>query len=186
MWDNNKQWQRDYWFVVYLARFICAIALHLKLSPNVRRGLKLMNFANNHPEQFVNDKIPVMCGAMQVFTSIFGQLVNVTLLLAHRTVEECIILFITLAIVLELPQMYSAALTTGLQENTGTTVITQVCKHPVYKSNAGRHIKFSDRTWFHKLSRIVYKFFRLFYVSIFFYFQPFICIIEPFMSFYPF
>ena len=100
--DLQYTWMRDYWFVVYLARFICCIALHLKLTPNITKGLALMNFANNHPDEFTNDRIPVIAGFMQVVTAIFGETINLCMLLGHREVERCIIHFITLAIVLEM------------------------------------------------------------------------------------
>ena len=62
--DLEYTWKRDYWFVVYLSRFICCTALHLKLTPNIRKGLELMNFANNHPDLFTNDRVPVIAGFM--------------------------------------------------------------------------------------------------------------------------
>lgn len=185
--DLKYTWKRDYYFVVYLSRFICCIALHLKLTPNISKGLELMNFANNHPDAFTNDRVPVIAGFMQVFTAIFGEAVNLSMLLGHREVERCIIHFITLVVVLEMAQMYYGALTIGMgvAGEAGITIVTQVCKEPVIKTD-GKQISMSERSCFQKMGRIVYKFLRALFVSLIYYYAPFLVVIIPFLYFYPF
>ena len=40
-------------FAVFFVKFPCATALHLKLYPEVAKGMNVMKFANNEKEQFV-------------------------------------------------------------------------------------------------------------------------------------
>jgi hypothetical protein len=40
-------------FNLFLVKFPCCIALHLALCPEVAKGMELMKFANNHPNDFV-------------------------------------------------------------------------------------------------------------------------------------
>ena len=40
-------------FPVFFVKFPCATALHLKLYPEVAKGMNVMKFANNEKEQFV-------------------------------------------------------------------------------------------------------------------------------------
>jgi hypothetical protein len=42
----------------------------------------------------------------------------------------------------------------------------------------GRDIAFSERTCFHKIARIVYKIFRLFYIAVLFYWIPFFTMVS--------
>lgn len=39
---------------VLIVKLPCAIALHLSLYPEVRKGMVIMKFANNQPEQFMD------------------------------------------------------------------------------------------------------------------------------------
>ena len=58
VWGSDK-----YWYV-YFARFTCAVALHIKITPITRKGIKLFNFCNNQAEHFANELIPVTCGLL--------------------------------------------------------------------------------------------------------------------------
>ena len=51
-------------FELYLVRFACAITLHLILYPEVRRGLVIMKYVNNHPHLFSSSRIPFIIGLM--------------------------------------------------------------------------------------------------------------------------
>lgn len=48
-----------------------------------------------------------------------------------------------------------------------------IMHHKPKKSIKGKDIKFGDRSCFHKLARVVYRGFRLFYVSAIFYMLPY-------------
>ncbi len=39
-------------FDIFIVRFICAILLHIQLEGEVRQGISMMKYSNNHPEEF--------------------------------------------------------------------------------------------------------------------------------------
>ena len=51
--------------------------------------------------------------------------------------------------------------------------LKEIMHHAPKCVKAGDDIKFSERTLFHKVARILYKVLRAFYVSVIFYFIPF-------------
>jgi hypothetical protein len=54
--------------------------MHLLLYPEVKKGMILMKYTNNHPEKFEAPSIAFYIGFMQYFTSIFAEFVNIWLL----------------------------------------------------------------------------------------------------------
>jgi hypothetical protein len=49
-------------FEVYIVRFCGGLAMQLMMAPEVRRGMALMNYANNHPEKFSHPNICTLLG----------------------------------------------------------------------------------------------------------------------------
>ena len=86
----------------------------------------------------------------------------------QQTVEFAIIHFVALEVIMEFPKMYYEAL--------ADNALKKVCHHPVKREHKGRSIAFLSRTCFHKLGRILYKINRSLYVSVVFYFFPFLVI----------
>lgn len=39
-------------FALFISRFVCAILLHIRLEPEVRQGLNMLKYLNNHQELF--------------------------------------------------------------------------------------------------------------------------------------
>lgn len=70
-------------FPVLLVKLPCAIALHLYLHPEVRKGLDIMKFSNNQAELFhsYGSHISFVLGFLQIFISLFAQIINIILLL---------------------------------------------------------------------------------------------------------
>ena len=99
-------------FSVFYVKFPCAIALHFCLYPEVARGMELMKFANNHPEKFVpsGSEISYMIAFIQVFTALIAEGINITLLTNQHTVDHCIIHFVALEVIMEVPSLYYEAL----------------------------------------------------------------------------
>lgn len=54
--------------------------------------------------------------------------------------------------------------------------------HQYPAKNRGRDIKFKNRSLFHKIARVVYKFMRSIYVSVIFYFVPFYIFFGEYMQ----
>lgn len=67
-------------FMLYIVRFVCCVALHIMLFPEVRKGMIIMKYVNNHPEKFRTSYIPFMLGFLQYFSSIFAEFLNIYML----------------------------------------------------------------------------------------------------------
>ena len=77
----------------------------------------------------------------------------------------CIIHFVAMEVIVELTKLYLEA----LKDNHLEEVFH---KHPKIVQK-GRDIKFSERSLFHKLARLLYKLTRCIYSSLVFYYAPF-------------
>ena len=91
----------------------------------------------------------------------------------QHTVEHCIIHFVALEVIMEIPKIYVESFT--------DKSLQSVVHNSVHIENKGKDISFWDRSLYHKLARIVYKVSRAFYVSIIFYFVPFMTIFINFL-----
>lgn len=54
--EEEVEFETDYLqgLAVEIVKFPCAIALHLVLYPEVRKGMRIMKFSNNQYDQFVS------------------------------------------------------------------------------------------------------------------------------------
>jgi hypothetical protein len=105
-----------------------------------------------------------------VFTSLFAEGINLFLLTYQHTVEHCIIHFVALEVIMEVSNMYFEA----LMNNKLKEVL-----HSHYAPKREKSIKdivWKDRSCFHKVARILYKIIRCVYVSLIFYFVPFLVV----------
>ena len=160
-------------FVLFCVRFISAIALHCVIFPEVRKGMVIMKYVNNHPESFRSSNIPFFIGLMQVWTAIFAEIVNIYFLTHQPIVEDCIIYFIAFNVVIELPSLYFEAIHFD-------NPMLEVFHTEVIFTNKSSNIRFRDRKCFHKVFRIIYKIVRGLYVSLIFYFAPFMVLVLQF------
>ena len=178
VWGSDK-----YWYV-YFARFTCAVALHIKITPITRKGIKLFNFCNNQAEHFANELIPVTCGLLQVLTSYLAAGLSVYMLCGRKSVEKCIIDFVALVIIVDITQLYYATMSGGSQ---GGLDFKQFISKPVIKHNMSSDLYMHQRSCCQKMFRIWYKLWRAVFVSVFFYFMPFAVIVLPMFALrYPF
>lgn len=110
--------------------------------------------------------------------ALFCETINIVLLTFQHTVDHCIIHFVALEVIMDVPNMYfEAMMDNKLKEFVHHT--PKPHRDKIIDSETGEErylrgtdIKFSDRTCFHKCARILYKFMRCFYVGCIFYFVP--------------
>jgi hypothetical protein len=154
-------------FALFYVKFPCAVALHLVLFPQVAKGMKIMKFANNQCDLFVENgaEIAYTIGLIQALTALLCEGINVIMLSYQHYVSHSIIHFVALEVVIELGEMYLES----LMDNP----LSQVLHHPVRIRHRGADIKFMDRSLFHKMARLTYKSLRGLYISIIFYYVPF-------------
>lgn len=55
--------------------------------------------------------------------------------------------------------------------------LTNIMHHMPRAVNKGKDINFSDRTCYHKVARVLYRFFRFIYIAVIYYFLPFIIVL---------
>lgn len=154
-------------FEVYMVRFCGALAMQLMMAPEVRRGMMLMNYVNNHPEKFSHPNICALLGFFQVSTCFYAQGLNVYLLAVYPTVFRILKHFLSLRVAVLIPGFFFGALNPSNR-------LREVFKVKLQRTNKSADIKFSDRSCFQKLIRILYKLIRGFYVSCIYYFIPFV------------
>lgn len=55
--NENNEYSRDYAGSVWVlyVKLPCALALHFYLYPEVQKGMEIMKYSNNQPEQFVEN-----------------------------------------------------------------------------------------------------------------------------------
>ena len=76
---------------------------------------------------------------------------------------------------MELPKMYFESLSDNAMKG-----LVHHCKPKIV--NRGKQIKFMKRSWFHMIARLTYKLLRAVYVSIIFYFVPFVVLFLNFLA----
>ena len=103
--------------------------------------------------------------------AILAEFVNLYLLTYQHTVEHCIIHFVALEVIVEIPHILIGSL---VNDRLKQRIFKST--HTLKVTSKGSDIKFKDRSCSNKLMRVIYRVFRSIYVSIFFYFQPFIVI----------
>jgi len=86
----------------------------------------------------------------------------------QHTVAHCIIHFVALEVIMDVSNMYFESLMSNK--------LKEVMHHPPKNTHKGRDIKWSERSFFHKVARLFYKALRCFYVSFIFYYVPFVVI----------
>jgi hypothetical protein len=91
------------YFRLVLAKFVCSVSLHFMLYPHMARSMAIMKFMINHPHKFTNVIIPFFCTAVFHFINLSSQSINIYLLCYQPTVETCIIHFVALKILPDMP-----------------------------------------------------------------------------------
>lgn len=92
-------------FAVVLAKFICSSALHLMLFPFVERSMNHMKYINNHPKNFTHPETAFLIAFSSFVINILAELINIYLLTYQHNVEHCIIHFVALEVIVEIPHI---------------------------------------------------------------------------------
>lgn len=154
-------------FEVFMVRFCGGLAMGLMMAPEVRRGMMLMNYVNNHPEKFSHPNICAILGFFQVMVCFYAQGLNVYLLAVYPNVFRILKHFLSLKVAVHIPAFFFAALSPN-------NTLRDVFKAKIVRSNKSVEIKFSERSCCQKIIRFMYKCIRGFYISCVYYFIPLI------------
>ena len=168
---NNFIPADDQTFQLFLAKFLTTIALHLSIYSEYSSGMNIMKFVNNHPHSFDMDKLAFALGAVQFLFAIVYELCNIIVLFSRVTVYFAISSYVALEILFLMQKMYFNKNILGDRLNLLKDVMLD-CNAPRITQRSFNTF-FKERSMFHKVARINYKFLRGIYVSVVFYFVPF-------------
>ena len=84
---------------IVLARFLCAVFLHISLTDETKQGFSLMKYANNHPWKFRDWSQAYSIGACQTMVVITVEVVNLAILITNQTIMDIIMNFLALVII---------------------------------------------------------------------------------------
>ena len=84
---------------IVIARFLCAVFLHISLTDETKQGFSLMKFANNHPWKFRSWSQAYMIGLCQTIVVITVEVVNLAILNTNQTIMDIIMNFLALVII---------------------------------------------------------------------------------------
>jgi len=128
-----------------------------------------LKFINNHQNDFDKPAIPFFIAYCTLMINLTTELLNIFMLLYQHTIEHAIIHFVALEVIIEIPHFYSSAL---IDDKLKDKVFSKT--HHLHKHNKGKDINFwKDRSLFNKWGRLSYIVFRVIYVVLIFYLQPF-------------
>ena len=131
-----------------------------------------MKFVSNHPKKFDFPLVVYFLGCGQVTCAIMSEFVNIIVLINREEVYYCISVFVALTALIDLQWMFFDTMT-GLDQQNVLFEVFEDDNQPKIE-NRNKDIKFSERPLKWKIARIIYKFFRGFYVTFIFYWTPFI------------
>lgn len=190
------------WIVV--VRFICGLVLHMKIQEEACAGMTTMKFALNHPYRFTDYRVVWLSGFLQSSAIFIVEIVNFISILSSYSISGIVADFMALAVISEFDDAFYSAL--GVDQNKTiiensddfedlfvvkrTTSQDASLRHTDHKlddetytgsKELSIHIPFSERSLCNKLLRLVYLVIRAIYVSVWFYFLPFIALIGSYV-----
>lgn len=187
-------YELNYTLIIY-ARFVCAVILHLSLMDDVYFGMQMMKYALNHTYMFNSWGTAYFLGLQQALICTIVEIGNLAIILVSIYPVEIVLNFISVAIVSEFDSyvynsMRNEACKTLLEEKVNEHVFkfrhttSKRCEKneaSTIKDEFGVYrplkITFQSRDCCNKCWYIVYKLYRCWFVSLYFYFMPFLVII---------
>ena len=124
-----------------------------------------MKYINNHPAKFTNPDIAFAVALSSFIVNILAEFINVYLLTYQHNVEHCIIHFVALEVIVEIPHILIGSLTADKLKSR-----MFASTHSLKVTNKGSNIEWKKRSCCNKFGRLSYRFVRAFYIAFIFYF----------------
>ena len=178
------------------ARLICTLILHLFLLGELTGALERMKFVLNQEYLFEAPNYAFANTLTQAAAVLTTEFCSVMVILASSTSTDVVMNFIALAIIAAFDDfVYSSTANEVLKKLLLSDVQSDLCvvRHTTSKRAKERErvatrrpdedeppqlkITFKGRTRANKAKRVCYKALRLFYVSAYFYFEPFFIVL---------
>ena len=87
--------------MIILARFFCAVVLHIYMHPEIEQSFQLQKYALNHTWKFTDWGFAFAVGLMQMLVTLSVELVNVVILNTNHSIMDIIMNFLALVIIAE-------------------------------------------------------------------------------------
>ena len=180
-------------------RFVCMTILHLSLIDDVSANMMSMKYAVNHPYKFESPASAFSASLMQVVTCLFIEITNDMVLIMTGDTLAIISNFVSLVIIASFDEMIYQS----MKDESFRVLVTKeftskvfVIKHTTSKKSHFTEqsdvcddegylrplkVTWASRTHGNKCMYACYKVLRNFYVSIYFYYLPFIAMIICFI-----
>ena len=161
-------------YSVFISRFICALMLHMRLEIEVRQSLNMIRYLINHSAQFTSTMVPFLVAHMQLFASLLTEIINICLICGQKTIMDSIINFIALGAISEIDNYYAVSL--------NHLPIKKAAEEPYPFMKRLYYLRLSKMSCQQILLRSIYKFYRVVYVSLYFYFTPYITTVFSYLA----
>ena len=161
-------------YSVFIARFVCAIMLHLRLEQEVRQSLNMIRYLIHHSPEFTGTMVPFLVAQMKLFGSLLTEIINICLLCGQKTIMDAIINFIALGAISEIDNYYATSLS--------QIPLKEALEIPLEFKKRMFYLKLSKSSCKQIVLRIIYKTYRIIYVSFYFYFTPYITTVFSYLA----
>lgn len=125
----------------------------------------MLKYTNNHPKEFDNEVSPVMIALMQLIIALFTEVVNMCLICAQETTMDVIMNFIALGVIAEVDDIYAGSLT--------NFDLKKAIEEPPTIKNSTKVCPLAQRSPLQMVVRFIYRTFRIFYATYYYYFMAF-------------
>lgn len=166
---NQPPEQRD--FTLFVAKFLAATIMHLNIFPNFANSMNIMKYVNNHPSRFDYQGLAFALGAFQCVSSFVYEVLNAVVLFTQISVYFALIYYITVYVISQLGAVYLQAVSND-HNNILFDMFLAENRPRVVKHRRDKY-SWKRRSCCNKLQRLTFKFLRVVYISIFYYFVPF-------------
>ena len=102
---------------VIFSKFACSCALHLMLYPKFNKSMSLLKHINNHTYLYNNPTAAQLIAACQTVIIFGAELTNLYMLAYQHESEHVIMHFVTLEVIVELPELYMNSLVEDAQKD---------------------------------------------------------------------
>ena len=173
-------------------RFICTLILHLSLVGELTGALERCKYVINHHYFFEKPYHAYLCALMQAIAVYSTEGVSLFVILGTEAPEDTVMNFIALAIIADFDDYVFESTSNEILKKLFEDEFCEelfVIRHTSSKRSKDWEItdeiiegdteprklkiRLSERTWHNKMGYMMYKLLRGFYVSFYFYFEPF-------------
>jgi hypothetical protein len=133
----------------------------------------MLKYIANHPAYFSSTLAPFFISQMQLSGALFTEIINICLICGQPTIMDCIMNLIALGAISQIDDFYAKTLT--------YCPLREAVQNPPRVDIRSRDQKFRERTLKGKALRLIYRFYRILFVSFYFYFTPFLTLIFTYL-----